>query len=103
MILTILLILSIILLSCSAAEETSITVYNKYSDAETTQDLERSIDQNKMDIENNNITLKESNEDKCGYLFKYKDKEKFIEGAMTDIDLLLEMEQFFDLRIISKE
>ncbi len=101
-ILAILLILTITLHSCRVAEK-SIIVYNQCSDAEAAQDLVRSMDLNRKNLKNNNITVKGSNEDKCGYQFKHKDKEKFFEGAMTDMDLLLEIEEFFDLRIISKE
>jgi len=41
--------------------------------------------------------LKEAEDSKCGYLMRSGDREKFIYGAMTDVDLWMEIKQFFEI------
>lgn len=91
------------MLSCNRVDEMSITVYNNCSDVEARQDLQRSVDKNKTRFQSSNITVNIRKENKCGYLLKYKNQERFIQGAITDMDLLVEAERFFDIDILTRK
>jgi hypothetical protein len=43
------------------------------------------------------IIWKEEKDDRCGYLLKFGEREKFIKGAMTDVDLWIVIKQFFEI------
>jgi hypothetical protein len=46
---------------------------------------------------NSQIIWKEDKDDRCGYLLKFGERGKLIDGAMTDVDLWMEMKQFFEI------
>jgi len=60
-------------------------------------DIIRSVNNIKNQLSNSQIIWKEEKDDRCGYLLKYGEREKFIEGAMTDVDLWMELKDFFEL------
>ena len=91
----VLLIILIPIVVCCSGDDMSITVYNSCSDAEATLELMRSVDKNKEYLKKNGIDVHVSSDTRCGYLLKRRNEQKFIEGAMTDIDLLMEAEKFF--------
>jgi hypothetical protein len=67
------------------------------TDGEANQDIIRSVDNIKNQLSNSQIIWKEEKDDRCGYLLKFGEKEKWIYGAMTDVDLWMEIEDFFEL------
>ena len=74
----------------------SLTVFH-CSDVEADQDLIRSVNNIKNQLSNSQIIWKEDKDDRCGYLLKFGEREKFIKGAMTDVDLWMELKDFFEL------
>ncbi len=74
----------------------SLTLFH-CSDVEADQDIIRSVNNIKNQLSNSQIIWKEEKDDKCGYLLKFGEREKLIEGAMTDVDLWMELKDFFEL------
>jgi len=67
------------------------------ADGEANQDIIRSVNNIKKQLSNSQIIWKEEKDDRCGYLLKFGEREKLIEGAMTDVDLWMEIKQFFEI------
>jgi len=67
------------------------------SDVEADQDIIRSVKNIKNQLSNSQIIWKEEKDDRCGYLLKFGEREKLIEGVMTDVDLWMELKDFFEL------
>ncbi len=74
----------------------SLTLFH-CSDVEADQDIIRSVTNIKNQLSNSQIIWKEEKDDKCGYLLKYGEREEFIKEAMTDVDLWMEIKQFFEI------
>jgi len=74
----------------------SLTLFH-CTDGEADQDLIRSVNNIKNQLSNSQIIWKEEKDDKCGYLLKFGEREKLIEGVMTDVDLWMELKDFFEL------
>lgn len=73
-----------------------ITVYLNCSSNETAIDLEYSINQIKDKLSKNHISIKiDSIQKKCGYMLVYGKKKKTINSAMTDLELIDEVNTFF--------
>lgn len=66
-------------------------------DHEIVLDIKRSIDNNKEFLESHNIIFREVNYNQCGYVMKKKSEFMEIKTALTDIDLLMEIQDFYDL------
>jgi len=67
------------------------------ADGEANQDIVRSINNIKKQLSNSHIIWNEEMVNRCGYLLKFGEREKFIKGAMTDVDLWMEIKQFFEI------
>ncbi|NCP21461.1 MAG: hypothetical protein COS42_12405 [Flavobacteriales bacterium CG03_land_8_20_14_0_80_35_15] len=94
----ILVMLSVfVLITTSCTETKRIIVHSCSNNIEANADILRSLELNTNDLKENNIEIKMDNE-KCGYTLIYNNKEKFIEGGMTDIDLMLEIKSFYKLK-----
>lgn len=89
---TLLVFVSIV--SCS--ETKRIIVHDCSNNTEANVDILRSVNMNINYLKENNIEIKTVNE-KCGYTLIYNNEEKFIEGSMTDVDLMLEIKSFYKL------
>lgn len=97
------LILTLVIgLTCSPNKDDKLIYYYKNcGDVESNSDLLNSIKKVKGLFNKNNILIKKGKDDrKCGYKFTVKEREEFIEGTMTDIELILMSEEFFDLKIL---
>ncbi|MDA9316380.1 hypothetical protein N9Q58_00510 [Polaribacter sp.] len=92
----ILVTLSVFVLIASCSETKRIIVHNCSNNTEANADILRSIDMNTNYLKENNIEIKTVN-DNCGYTLIYKSEKKFIEGSMTDVDLMLEIKSFYKL------
>ena len=51
----------------------------------------------RINFSNSGISWEQGKDDKCGYLLRFGERIKFIEGAMTDVDLWMELKDFFEL------
>jgi len=74
----------------------SLTIF-PCPDLEANQDIMRSVNNIKERLSNSRITWKEAEDPKCGYQLNSGEREIFIEGAMTDVDLWEEIKKFFEL------
>lgn len=88
------LLVFVLIVSCS--ETKKIIVHNCSNNTEANADILRSVNMNINYLKENNIEIKTVNE-KCGYTLIYNNEEKFIEGSMTDVDLMLEIKSFYKL------
>ena len=64
------------------------------ADGEANQDIVRSVNNIKKNLSDSGISWEQEKDNKCGYLLKYSGREKLIEGAMTDVDLWMELKDF---------
>ena len=92
----ILVMLSVFVLITSCSEAKRIIVHSCPNNVEANADILRSLEMNTNYLKENNIEIKTDNE-KCGYTLIYNNEEKFIEGSMTDVDLMLEIKSFYKL------
>ncbi len=85
--------------SLSIANEGKKIVYlTGCRDAEITSDIETSIEGITDFLKKNEIKLvKQRNSRKCGYILIMNTKKKFIESALTDVDLIEMSEEFFKI------
>jgi len=67
------------------------------ADGEANQDIVRSVNNIKKKLSDYDISWEQEEDDKCGYLLRFGEREKFIKGAMTDVDLWMEIMQFFEI------
>lgn len=91
------LILLVFVLITSCNETKKIIVHSCPGSPEANADILRSIDKKSDLFKKNNIEVIVK-DDKCGYTLISKNKKRFIYGSMTGIDLLLEIESFYDLK-----
>jgi hypothetical protein len=92
-----LLILFVLLLTISCKKEKTFTVHNCADNIEASKDILRSVKLNRDYLQKNNITIIEE-DNKCGFTFKYRERSKYIEGSMTDIDLMMEIKSFYNIK-----
>lgn len=84
--------------SFAANEGKRIYYYAGCDNPEIYSDIETSISGITNFAKNNNILLIELDKPKkCGYLLVFGKKKKQISSALTDVDLLLLSEKFFEL------
>jgi hypothetical protein len=91
-------ILLLLLLSACKTKEPTMTLIAHIgcSSGEATADIKHSINSLKSYFEINSIKVMYSDSDStCGYELKTVDKVKFLNGAMTDIELEKECVTFF--------
>jgi len=90
--------------NCSGGDGDNVVYYyQNCGNVESNADLLNSIEKVEELLKKANITVKKGIGDyDCGYKLVMSDKEKFVEGAMTDIDLILLAEEFFDLKILDE-
>tara|TARA_B110000090_G_scaffold172820_1_gene193596 strand:+ start:80 stop:382 length:303 start_codon:yes stop_codon:yes gene_type:complete len=84
----------VLITSCNGTKR--IIVYNCSNNTEANADILRSLEMNTNYLKKNNIEIMIVNEE-CGYTFIYNNEEQFIEGSMTDVDLMLEIKSFYKL------
>lgn len=74
----------------------SITVYINCESPEISSDLMYSLNKITADIEKKGVLVKlDSIQKSCGYLFTDGNRTKIINSALTDIELLQEIDNFF--------
>ena len=93
----ILSLLVVLFLMTSCKKEKTIIVHNCPHSTEAEIDILRSVRLNKDYIKKNYITIKEE-DNKCGFTFIYGEESKYMEGSMTDIDLMMEIKSFYNLK-----
>ena len=93
----ILVVLFVFTLIISCSKTKRIMVHSCSNNVEANADILRSLEMNTNYLKENNIEIKTDNE-KCGYTLIYNNEEKFIEGSMTDVDLMLEIKSFYNLK-----
>jgi len=81
----------------SCTEQKLLIIHDCSSSVESELDILRSLELNKEYLEKNEVKFKVES-DKCGFTFIHGDRTKFIEGSMTDIDLMLEIKSFYNLK-----
>jgi hypothetical protein len=79
-----------------ATRDKSLTLF-PCADGEANQDIIRSVNNIKKNLSDSGISWEQEKDDKCGYLLKFGEREKLIEGAITDVDLWMELKDFFEL------
>lgn len=96
------LICMIFFMSClnqtqtSDKEKREVVVYSKCSSNEASSDILYSVNEIKEQLVKKDIFIKMSDKKKsCGYLLVNGPKTKEIKGALTDIELLQEVNKFF--------
>ncbi len=67
------------------------------AEGEANQDIVRSVNNIKKQLSDSGISWEQEKDNKCGYLLRFGEREKFIKGAMTDVDLWMELKDFFEL------
>ena len=93
----ILIALSVFVLIISCSETKKIIIHNCPNTIEANVDILRSLDINTIYLKENNIEIRTVSEN-CGYTLIYNNEKKFIEGSMTDVDLMLEIKSFYKLK-----
>lgn len=96
-ILKVIVVLSVFFILSSCEKNKEIVVHFCSDNIEAKADILRSLDLNLEYLEKNDISYKK-NKSKCGFTFTYGNKEEFIEGSMTDIDLMMKIKSFYDLK-----
>ena len=100
---TLLLILAVQLSSCTYQDNREIVYYTGCSNIEAQLDLERSVSLLKNSLSSENILITHNRDSSfCGYKFIDGSKNKILKGAVTDYDLAVELEEFFDVQILDK-
>lgn len=96
------LTLMIALISCvnktqpANKEKREIVGYSKCSSGEASSDILYSINEIKQELTKKGISVKMDDKKKlCGYLLVNGTKTKTITGALTDLELLQEVNKFF--------
>ena len=80
----------------SDKEKREVVVYSKCSSQEASSDILYSVSEIKEQLVKKNISIKTDNKKKsCGYLLVNGTKTKKITGALTDVELLQEVNKFF--------
>jgi hypothetical protein len=75
-----------------------IIVYHHCTSNETSSDITYSINQIEEHLNNKHISVHINKERRlCGYLFINGSKRKMISSALTDMDLLEEVDKFFSV------
>jgi len=89
--------------SCTYQDGKRITYYTGCNSIEAELDLERSVTLLRKRLESNDILIIHSQGSSyCGYKLSAGSKDKELKGAMTDYGLALEIEDFFDLKILDQ-
>lgn len=93
----------IILISCViqthkvSKEKREVVVYSKCSSRQASADILYSVNEIKEQLRKKGISVKmDSNKKLCGYLLVNGTKNKIITGALTDLELLQEVNIFFN-------
>jgi hypothetical protein len=96
----------IVLMSCVnqtqpvSKEKREIVVYSKCSSGHAFSDILYSVNEIKEQLRKKGISVKTDNNMKlCGYLLVNGTKTKTITGALTDFDLLQEVNNFFKIEL----
>lgn len=63
---------------------------------EANNDILRSVNSNRDYLDQNSIQIIEDNNN-CGFTLIFGNKKKFINGSITDIDLMLEIKSFYQI------
>lgn len=98
----VILVVFLVSLSCASTQDPNEIIYfTNCNEVEAEIDLKRSIDFLAEDFKKLEISVSENTDSTfCGYLFKKAKATKIYKGAMTDYDLALEAESFFDVKIL---
>jgi len=72
-----------------------IDFFSNCGDPEISADILYSVERINDFAISNNVVITSSDERKCGYLF-VNDTNEFVEGALTDYDLLMKAKDFFE-------
>lgn len=95
-------IVGLILMACVNSTQPSnkvkreVVVYSKCSSVEASSDILYSINEIKDQLKKKSISVREDSAKKlCGYLLVNGTKTKTITGALTDLELLQEIDKFF--------
>ena len=91
------IVLFMFLVISSCEKDKEIVVHFCSDNTEAKSDILRSLDLNSEYLKTNGISYKKD-ENKCGFTFIYGNKEEFVEGSMTDIDLRMKIKSFYDLK-----
>lgn len=77
----------------------SMTVLLGCNDNEVVSDLNYSVEHISTYLKLNNIKLNfDEQKSECGYVLKDNKNKKYIESALTDIDLINELNSFFNIK-----
>lgn len=80
----------------ASKEKREVVVYSKCSSGQASSDILYSVNEIKEQLRKKGISLKTDNNKKlCGYLLVNSTKTKTITGALTDFELLEEVNNFF--------
>ncbi len=97
----VLIFIVLVVSGCAVQNIRRIIYYTKCDDSEAQSELLRSIDLTKDAMRNSDIELIENQDSVfCGYRLVNGTKTEIITGVMTDYDLALEAERFFDMKLI---
>jgi len=92
------LLISLVLFLIISCEKEKIFIFHNCSNSvEAEIDILRSVRLNRDYLQKNGITIIEK-DNKCGFTFIYGDKSKYMEGSMTDIDLMMEIKSFYEIK-----
>jgi thioredoxin-related protein len=100
--LNVILVVFLVSQSCASTQDPNEIIYfTNCNELEAEIDVKRSIDFLAEDFKKLEILVSENTDSTfCGYLFKNAKTTKVYKGAMTDYDLAVEAESFFDIKIL---